>query len=93
MKQLKNERGVFTVDEGGTLCHFEYLPRPGWATDGMRNDRGGLDITDLDIPEGVYALPDKAFRGCRIHTAVLPDSLAQICAWTAPPLPQARSPT
>ena len=78
MKQLKNERGVFTVDDGGTLCHFEYLPRPGWATDGVRNDRGGLNITDLVIPEGVYALADKAFRGYRIHTAVLPESLAWI---------------
>ncbi|MBQ8150305.1 MAG: leucine-rich repeat protein [Clostridia bacterium] len=78
MKQLKNERGVFTVDDGGTLCHFEYLPRPGWATDGVRNDRGGLNITDLVIPEGVYALPEKAFRGYRIHTAVLPESLAWI---------------
>ncbi len=80
MKILKNEHGVYTLDESGTLLHFEYIPRAGWSTDGIPNRNGGLNITELMIPEGVCALQENAFRGYCIHTAVLPDSLTHLGA-------------
>lgn len=80
MKQIENERGIFTVDDCGTLRKFRYKPMPGWSSDGNSNIHGGQNITSLMIPEGVYVLPENAFRGYDIYEAVLPSTLSYLGA-------------
>ena len=80
MKQIENERGIFTVDDCGTLRKFQYKPMPGWSTDGNSNVHDGQNITSLPIPEGVYVLPENAFRGYRIFHVILPSTLSYLGA-------------
>lgn len=80
MRQLENEHGIFTVDDFGLLQGFQYKPIPGWSTDGAPTADGGLSITHLWIPEGVYALGENAFRGYTIYDAVLPSTLSHLGA-------------
>ena len=80
MKQIENERGIFTVDDCGTLRKFQYKPMPGWSTDGNSNVHGGQNIASLPIPEGVYVLPENAFRGYRIFHVILPSTLSYLGA-------------
>lgn len=80
MKQIENERGLFTVDDCGVLLSFEYKAIEGWRFDGSDNLDGGKKITRLCIPEGVYALPENAFRGYDIFEAELPSTLSYLGA-------------
>ena len=80
MKQIENEWGLFTVDDCGSLLSFEYKAIEGWRFDGSDSFDGGKKITRLRIPEGVYGLPENAFRGYDIFEAELPSTLSYLGA-------------
>ena len=69
MKQIKNESGIFCIDDSGVLFCYEHTPQNDIYDDGFRK------IGSLTIPEGIRKVSDNIFRGYDIGWVKLPVSL------------------
>ena len=69
MKQIKNESGIFCIDDSGVLFYYEHTPQNDIYDDGCRS------IGSLTIPEGIQKVSDNIFRGYDIGWVKLPASL------------------
>ena len=69
MKQVKNESGIFCIDDSGVLFCYEHTPQNDIYDDGFRK------IGSLTIPEGIRKVSDNIFRGYDIGWVKLPVSL------------------
>ena len=87
--QITNETGTFTIDDNGVLIGFQSAESNQVEENVWRC---------LDIPEGVRAIPEEAFRRCHVEERVtFPKSLRVIgtghgCAFANSRLPHVELP-
>ena len=89
MKQIKNESGIFCIDDSGVLKNYQSTADNQVAENVWRC---------LDIPEGVKVIPEEAFRRCHVQQRLtFPKSLRVIgtgdgCAFANSKLPHVELP-
>ena len=89
MKQIKNESGIFCIDDSGVLKNYQSTADNQVAENVWRC---------LDIPEGVRVIPEDSFRYCRVQERLtFPKSLRVIgtgdgCAFANSRLPHVELP-